>query len=1003
MGELADTIGCLRFPTYDDASMDNASFGEYPLSDGGMHPSGSSSSDSMGDSWSDSSNEKAARDMLAMDMQRHAPASSDRRRRSRPTTTGSNEGRKDRRGVRGRGANASTRGVPQQNLSNDHQDDLVVRQIQHGEQLRTARPTFQRAEHVLDDDFLLLSAVDEADAFAAVGVELMHLLRYICVNTIAVRKICKKHDRLLANRMLGGYYHRLREQRKINEKNFKKLGLRTGHGRFRGHNKSLLAWQKQEGLSGLDGGASDGQAPLLGRMFASSTGNELEGNLDKITGVVDVRVQELANSSTIEMISSVLAFALAEYEISENRATALSKVDAAPTLRQARHSANSLVSLEAADDTEGLCYQLPFPSTSFGLTSSPTKAPAISSARAFGKGNSMEAAPSHEYDSTSSNMSLTRLKFVTASIYGLREAARPKMNYFRGFLARHACTFTGSNVVGDGLDGCSRETLDFFVNYDPDIALMAYCNTLYESLQKGKSKGTVCGIFTSSLAAATALSSRENGGRVASDYYVQNALTTMPVPSDYDYLESGLSNTLKGWKATVADGDVIVQRGTVRLNRISMFLYTMNYWIIAPSTYSYTLVLGENAAHSGMLVGVANVSSFLGAVLHSYMLSKDNMASKLPSAGPFFFRLPLILCAMSALAGNIIYADASRNSSLLMAYLGRFLIGFGAADVLNCNLISKCVPPAGLVSESAKLVKASMLGFFMGPLFGTLLSIGENQFTMPDGQEMITSARSVSTPGYFMAGLWFLQILGLLCFFQEPIKKAQKNISNPKSESEEKTLPVSNKEGSSNKSSVAITPSPPNVSGFVSDSDSSSNGSRKNDGPTDRRDLLYRTLSDTTQEDLETAYGAVTSPETTGMREEDEYSLSNIIKKHPHKRPFLSSINRARKLIFHNVALPATIAILAFATFAQETMLNSCALVTHRYFGWNSPLAGLWLTVLGTLVLPTNYIIESISRYREERIVMKVRNWINVFARLFVSMLCLQIHFLTILIFLSPL
>lgn len=216
-------------------------------------------------------------------------------------------------------------------------------------------------------------------------------------------------------------------------------------------------------------------------------------------------------------------------------------------------------------------------------------------------------------------------------------------------------------------------------------------------------------------------------------------------------------------------------------------------------------------------------------------------------------------------------------------------------------------------------------------------------------------------------------------------------------------MPVSNKEGSSNKSSVAITPSPPNVSGFVSDSDSSSNGSRKNDGPTDRRDLLYRTLSDTTQEDLETAYGAVTSPETTGMREEDEYSLSNIIKKHPHKRPFLSSINRARKLIFHNVALPATIAILAFATFAQETMLNSCALVTHRYFGWNSPLAGLWLTVLGTLVLPTNYIIESISRYREERIVMKVRNWINVFARLFVSMLCLQIHFLTILIFLSPL
>jgi len=28
-----------------------------------------------------------------------------------------------------------------------------------------------------------------------------------CVNIIAVRKICKKHDRLLSNRMLGDYYH----------------------------------------------------------------------------------------------------------------------------------------------------------------------------------------------------------------------------------------------------------------------------------------------------------------------------------------------------------------------------------------------------------------------------------------------------------------------------------------------------------------------------------------------------------------------------------------------------------------------------------------------------------------------------------------------------------------------------------------------------------------------------------------------------------------------------
>ena len=62
----------------------------------------------------------------------------------------------------------------------------------------------------MGEDLLLLSAVDEADGFTAVGVELMHVLRYICVNLIAVRKICRKHDQLLMNRMLGGYYHHLK-------------------------------------------------------------------------------------------------------------------------------------------------------------------------------------------------------------------------------------------------------------------------------------------------------------------------------------------------------------------------------------------------------------------------------------------------------------------------------------------------------------------------------------------------------------------------------------------------------------------------------------------------------------------------------------------------------------------------------------------------------------------------------------------------------------------------
>lgn len=873
---------------------------------------------------------------------------------------------------------------------------------------------------MLDDDFLLLSAVDEADAFAAVGVELMHLLRYICVNVIAVRKICKKHDRLLANRMLGGYYHRLRQQRRETEKAFKRLGLGAG-----GRGKSGRSRQSPQGLSGLDGGAASGQAPLLGRMFASTMGNELEGNLDKLVGVLDMKIQQLANSTTIEMISSVLAFALSEYEITQNRADALSKVNTATALRRAGSSAASLGSADA-DELEGLCYHFPIPkSATFGLSPSPRKLPALSSAQGYAVQQSRSpiettlSSNSHDFDSNSSNMSLTRLKFVVASVYGLREAARPKQNHFRGYLSRAAMTFTGPNVVGDGLDGCSRETLEFLVAYDPDAALFVPCDTLYRSLQRGKSKGTVCGVMTASLAAAN------NGGETGSDYTVQNALTIMPVPSDYEYLESGLSSTLKGWKATVADGDVIVQRGTVRLNRLSVFLSCMNYYIVSPSARAHTMILGEKMAHSATLIGMASISSIIGALVHSYLLSKDDTASKLPSAGPFFFRVPFILSAMSALAGNIIYADASRHNSLLMAYCGRFLVGFGSTEgevkfvhylldseysfssysstsiifssthfcriatpVLNCNLISKCIPPAGLVSESAKLVKASMVGILIGPLLGMFLAIGEKEIISPFGEETLMSPRSVAAPGYFMAGLWFLQICGLLCFFQEPKKKAVPPSSDDKKGKTEATPAANTDTQAIDGKKLCDNANGRDDSflqednGFVSDSSSSS---PQNAEVAEKRNLLYRTLSDATPDDLETAYGtnpASTDRDGTSMANskkfaasDDEYASPDMVmdKRQRRRRPFLSSMNRTRKLVFHNVALPATIAILAFATFALETIFSSCAIITHRYFHWNSALAGLWLTALGSLVLPVNYAIESISRYREERVVMKVR------------------------------
>ena len=61
------------------------------------------------------------------------------------------------------------------------------------------RPLFQ-------GDGLFTGALNDLDSYSALGVELLHLLRFVCVNAMAVRKILKKHDKLLAQQKLGGYY-----------------------------------------------------------------------------------------------------------------------------------------------------------------------------------------------------------------------------------------------------------------------------------------------------------------------------------------------------------------------------------------------------------------------------------------------------------------------------------------------------------------------------------------------------------------------------------------------------------------------------------------------------------------------------------------------------------------------------------------------------------------------------------------------------------------------------
>jgi len=263
LGELADTAGSLRFLSSEELTQLSESFvGKaypHPLSDSGIHPSASSSSDEGGRNrgWSGSSSDESESQTSHYSQSFVGGVSSTENitaiRKSSPDFYGRRKEQLE-------------------------QFESAKQKIEHFQELRRERPIFQRNDHIVGEDLLLISAVDEADAYSAVGVELLHILKYICVNVIAVRKICRKHDRLLQNRMLGGYYHWKRNTRAQEERT---LGGLIAH---------------------VAGDVFEVHPALIGLV-----------NHGKLMGVYDLKIQHLANSRTVKVISSCLALALSEY------------------------------------------------------------------------------------------------------------------------------------------------------------------------------------------------------------------------------------------------------------------------------------------------------------------------------------------------------------------------------------------------------------------------------------------------------------------------------------------------------------------------------------------------------------------------------------------------------------------------------------------------------------------------------------------------------------------
>jgi hypothetical protein len=142
-------------------------------------------------------------------------------------------------------------------------------------------------------------------------------------------------------------------------------------------------------------------------------------------------------------------------------------------------------------------------------------------------------------------------------------------------------------------------------------------------------------------------------------------------------------------------------RINLNLSMIHTTFYMMAYLILFPTNGTYLEAININPIYSGLVLALTPFSSVCSTLLFSKWSDYSYKET-------FVFSL---LCLFS---GNFIYSSAYYFQSLLMICLGRTLIGFGSARILNRRYILEFLPKTLLNSYGFIYTCCGTIGLFLG-------------------------------------------------------------------------------------------------------------------------------------------------------------------------------------------------------------------------------------------------------------------------------------------------
>lgn len=348
---------------------------------------------------------------------------------------------------------------------------------------------------------------------------------------------------------------------------------------------------------------------------------------------------------------------------------------------------------------------------------------------------------------------LLRFKCSIDCIDILREYANVVNQPFPAFLSRQAMIVTGYDL--GGIEGMKQKALEVLLTFNPDTILFMDKLDLSEWQQR-------CWQYTFTSA----------GNKMRK--------TSFDLMDEKNVAGSGaLQDRKLSWGG--------VDASSMTLNLMSILLYTINYYIVAPTAHTYAHHLGARRALGSTLIGASSFAALFSALLYSFWHSK------------FSYKSAFIFSSLCPIVGNALYAIALSKKSFRLALLGRVLVGFGSAEVLNRQLVSSCVHVTYMTKASVLFVVVGALGMSIGPLLASILDTIAGRdyaidFELPYVGGIIFD--NVSSPGFLMGALWSIQLLAIIFSFSEPFRINGRSHTERKQKKEKKSLGAKLKETS---------------------------------------------------------------------------------------------------------------------------------------------------------------------------------------------------------------